>query len=427
MTYDSYRRELSRRAYLSGTASIAGLAAFAGVTSGRQDGEAMEVLHGWTGGDGKAAIEALTQGFRDRYPDIDAEFKPVGGQGNVQLNTLVVQRLSNNNPPSSWAAWPGAHLTQFTEADLLGDISESVWGQNNMEEAYVEEAKNLSQFDGQYVCVPIGSHRMNNLFYNIEVVEEADVDPTSLSSPGELADALAQIEDQTDAAGMGQSMTNAVTIIRLWAATMLGGQGFRPYMDLIEGNGDIEAVRSSLQTVKDLTQYFNDDAPSVDPPGAMERVANGDAATLQAGNWAAGYFNGQDLTYNEDWGWAAYPGTDGMYGLHFDAFVYPKDGPAPDATQQWLQYCGTTEAQVAFNSRKGSIPPRTDAPEDEFGPYLQETMADYRSADQKPPTIADGLAVPPDTLTDLLSVFTDNFMGPYDVDATAQQIVDTIG
>ncbi|WP_170977261.1 ABC transporter substrate-binding protein [Halorussus salinisoli] len=387
----------------------------------------MEVLHGWTGGDGKAAIDALTQGFQEQYPDIDADFNPVGGQGNVQLNTLIVQRLSNNNPPSSWAAWPGAHLTQFTEADLLGDISDSVWGQNNMEEAYVQEAKQLSRFDGQYVCVPIGSHRMNNLFYNIEVVEQAGVDPAQLSSPSELTEALAQIEDQTDAAGMAQSMTNAVTIIRLWAATMLGSQGFQAYMDLINGNGDIDAVRGSLQAVKDISEYFNEDAPSVDPPGAMERVANGNAAVLQAGNWAAGFFKGQDLTYNEDWGWAPYPGTEGMYGLHFDAFVYPRDGPAPQATQQWLRYCGTTEAQVAFNTRKGSIPPRTDAPQDEFGPYLQETMEDYRSADQKPPTIADGLAVPPDTLTDLQSVFTDNFMGPYNVDATAQQIMETIG
>ena len=387
----------------------------------------MEVLHGWTGGDGKAAIDALTQGFQEQYPDVDANFNPVGGQGNVQLNTLIVQRLSNNNPPSSWAAWPGAHLTQFTEADLLGDISDSVWSQNNMQEAYVEEAKQLSQFDGQYVCVPIGSHRMNNLFYNVEVIEQAGIDPGNLSSPSQLADALAQVEEQTDAVGMAQSMTNAVTMIRLWAATMLGSQGFQPYMDLINGNGSVDAVRSSLQAVKDLTQYFNEDAASVDPPGAMERVANGEAAVLQTGNWAAGYFKGQDLTYNEDWGWAAYPGTDGMYGLHFDAFVYPKDGPAPQATQKWLQYCGTTEAQVAFNTRKGAIPPRTDAPQDQFGPYLQETMEDYRTADQKPPTIADGLAVPPDTLTDLLSVFTDNFMGPYNVDATAQQIIETIG
>lgn len=428
MTQRSQPRGLSRRAYLSGTASIASLATLAGVAGGRQDGnETMEVLHGWTGGDGKAAIDALTQGFQEQYPDVTAEFNPVGGQGNVQLNTLIVQRLSNNNPPSSWAAWPGAHLTQFTEANLLGDISESVWSQNNMEQAYVEEARELSRFDGNYVCVPIGSHRMNNLFYNIDVVEQAGVDPTNLSSPSELADALAQIEENTDATGMAQSMTNAVTMIRLWAATMLGSEGYQPYMDLINGNGDVDAVRSSLQAVNGLTEYFNEDAPSVDPPGAMERVANGGAGVLQTGNWAAGYFTGQDLSYDEDWGWAAYPGTQNMYGLHFDAFVYPQDGPAPQATQQWLQYCGTVEAQVAFNTRKGSIPPRTDAPREEFGPYLTQMMEDFDSVEHKPPTIADGLAVPPDTLTDLLSVFTDNFMGPYNVDATAQRIVDTIG
>ncbi|WP_458189689.1 ABC transporter substrate-binding protein [Haladaptatus sp. NG-WS-4] len=427
MTHSPKPRKLSRRAYVRGSASIASLAAFGGVTSGRQDGgETMEVLHGWTGGDGKAAIDALTQGFQEQYSNVNANFKPVGRQGNVQLNTLVVQRLSNSNPPSSWAAWPGAHLTQFTEADLLGDIGDSVWGQNNMKQAYVEEAKNLSRFDGQFVCVPIGSHRMNNLFYNVEVVEQAGIDPSNLSSPSELGNALSQVEEQTDAVGMAQSMTNAVTMIRLWAATMLGSEGFQPYMDMINGNGNMESVRSGLQAVKNLTQYFNDDAPSVDPPGAMEKVANGEAAVLQTGNWAAGFFQGQDLTYNEDWGWAAYPGTKEMYGLHFDVFVYPKNGPAPQATQKWFRYCGTTDAQVAFNTRKGSIPPQTDAPQDEFGPYLTQTMKDFNSAEQKPPTIADGLAMPPDTLT-VLSVFSDNFMGPYNVDATANQIMNTIG
>ena len=427
---------ISRRAYLTGTGT-AGIIALAGCLGGGEDdedetgpnggsGETMTVLHGWTGGDGKKAITALTDGFKKKYPDAKANFNPVGGQGNVQLNTQIVQKLNNGNPPSSWAAWPGAHLTQFTGSDLLGDISESVWSKNGMKDAYVEEAKQLSQFNGKFVCVPVGSHRMNNLFYNVKVLNQAGIDPNELSSPSDLTDALATIEKKTDAVGMAQSMTNSVTIIRLWAATMLGSEGYQPYMDLINGNGDVKAVKSSLQAVKDLSQYFNEDASSTDPPGAMEQVANGEAGVLQTGNWAAGYFDGNDLKYNTDWGWAPYPGTANMYGLHFDSFVFPKGAPAPKMAQKWLRHCGTKEAQIAFNTRKGSIPPRTDVPKDEFGPYLSQMMEDFNSVEHKPPTIADGLAVSPRTLTDLQSVFTNNFMGPYNVDTTAEQIVETI-
>lgn len=415
---------------MAGTAGVAGTLTFAGCLGGNNSegggNEQMTVLHGWTGGDGKKAITALTDGFKKKYPDVKAKFNPVGGQGNVQLNTLIVQKLNNNKPPSSWAAWPGAHLTQFTGSDLLGDIGESVWSKNDMKNAYVKEAKDLSQFNGKYVCVPIGSHRTNNLFYNVNVLEKAGVDPANIKSVKDLTGALATIEEKTDAAGMAQSMTNAVTIIRLWAATMLGTEGYQPYMDLINGNGSVEAVKSSLEAVKRLSTHFNKDASSTDPPGALEKVANGNAGVLQSGNWAAGYFKGNDLTYEKDWGWAAYPGTENMYGLHFDSFVFPKDAKASESTKKWLRYCGTKEAQVAFNKHKGSIPPRTDVSKEEFGPYLSQTMKDFNSVEHKPPTIADGLAVGPQTLTDLQTVFTNNFMGPYKVDTTAKNIVDTI-
>jgi glucose/mannose transport system substrate-binding protein len=391
-----------------------------------EEDETVEVLHGWTGGDGKEAIEALVSGFQEEYPDVEGDFDPVGSDANIQLNNLIVQRLGNEDPPSSWAAWPGKHLTQFTESDLLGDISESVWSENGMEDAFLEEAKELSQFDGQYVAVPIGSHRLNNLFYNVSVIEEAGIDPSSLTEPGALVDALAAVEENTEAAGMAQAMTASNTVLQMWAATMLGSEGYQAYMDLIEGNGDVDAVANSLEYVAEYAEYFNEDADTVNPPGANQKIMNGEAGFLHQGNWMAGAYRANDLTYEEDWGWVPFPGTENMYTLHFDSFVYPANGPAPDAAANWLSYCGSVEGQVEFNKRKGSIPARTDAPRDEFGPFLQQTMEDFNSVEHKPPTIAHGLAVPPGTLSDLRGVISNSFMGPYNVEETAQGIVDAI-
>lgn len=239
--------------------------------------------------------------------------------------------------------------------------------------------------------------------------------------------ALGQIEKKTDAVGMSKSMVNSTTIMRLWAATLLGSEGYQAYMDVVNGNGDMKSVKNSLKATKKLTQYFPDDAATLDPPGSFQMIANGEAGVLQSGNWVAGYLTGKKKKYKEDWDWAAFPGTKGMYGLHFDSFVYPKNAPAPQATIKWLRYCGTKEAQVAYNTRKGSIPPRTDVSTDEFGPYLTDTIKDFQNAEHKPPTIADGLAVSPSTLSDLGTVFTDNFMDPYDVNATAEGILSAIG
>lgn len=386
----------------------------------------LEVFHGWTGGDGKEAVTALTDGFEAAYPEVDTLFKPIGGVANVGLNSLINQRFANRDPPSSFAAWPGKHLTQYTADGLLGDITESVWSHNDMEAGFLEEAKQLSQFDGNYVAVPIGSHRLNNIFYNVSVVEEAGVDPSSLSTPQDLVSALEAVDQNTDAAGMAQAMTGSNTVLQLWGATFLGSQGYQPYMDLVEGNGDIGAVRESLEIVKQYAEYFNTDADSTSPPGANEKIMNGDAAFLHQGNWMAGGYRANDLTYGDDWGWIAFPGTSNMYTLHFDAFVSPADNPSPQKSAKWHRYVGSKEAQIAFNKRKGSIPARTDIAKEEFGPYLQETIDDFASVDHKPPTIAHGLAVSPEKLVGCREVLNNNFMGPYDVEAAAQGLVDTL-
>lgn len=59
------------------------------------------------------------------------------------------------------------------------------------------------------------------------------------------------------------------------------------------------------------------------------------------------------------------------------------------------------DAQRRFNPEKGSIPLRTDVPEDAFGPFLQGQMNDCKNSEVQPPSTAHRLAVPPDVLTNL--------------------------
>lgn len=424
--------ETDRRTYLkvlaaAGTVGSGSVAGCLGI--GSDESGPLEVLQPWTGGGGKKAINAVIDGFEAKYPEMETDFNAVGATANVQLNSLVNQRLSNQNPPSSFNAWPGAHLRPFVSGDnnVLGDITESVWSHNNMKEAFLQEAQELSKFDGQYVCVPIGSHRLNNLFYNVSVVEEASVDPESIETPADLVPALEAVSEQTDAAGMSQSMTNANTMLQLWAATHLGTHGYDAYMELVGGNGDTDRVTESLEITKKYAQQFNEDAATVAPPQANQKIMNGDAAFLHQGNWMAGGYKANDLKYEEDWGWIAFPGTSNMYTLHFDAFVQPASNPSPEKAAKWHRYLGSKEAQVTFNKHKGSIPARTDVSTEEFGPFLTETMEDFANVEHKPPTLAHGLAVPPETLVNLRKVINNNFMGPYDVAPTAQGIIDTIG
>ena len=193
--------KLSRRTYLraSGAAGAAGLVGLAGCMGGDNgDGEGgseLEIAHWWTAGGEEEAIEALIEGFQEEHPDYEVNNNPTPGGAGSALEADVRNRVIDGNPPSTFQIWPGEALTIYTEEDLLEDLSDTVWT-DEMEEAYLDGPRELSQDDeGAFVAVPINIHRLNNLFYNVQVVEEAGIDPEEIEDPAALVEAhLGQVE-----------------------------------------------------------------------------------------------------------------------------------------------------------------------------------------------------------------------------------------
>jgi glucose/mannose transport system substrate-binding protein len=444
--------EYSRRTYIKGAAlaSTAGMAGLAGCTgggggggsggngsggngsggngsgsggSGGGSGQALEVLHAWTGGDGKKAINALTRKFKNKYPNMQTDFRPIGGGGNTNLNTVVAKRLGNNNPPSAFAGWPGQNLTQYE--GILANANEA-W--SNYKNKHFQEVVDACKYNGNFVAVPIGSHRLNDLFFNKNVLNQAGVNPNNISDYQGLLSALKTVQQNTNKVPMTQAMKLPFSTLQLFGTVLLSTQGYQAYMNFTNGKGDKQKVVAALKSTKQiLANYINDDASSTALTGSLNNIMNGNAAFIHQGNWAAGAFgNKQGFKYGKDWGHITFPGTEGMYTLHMDSFIKPANNPSPQKTTKWLSYVGTKEAQVTFDTRKGSIPTRKDTTAKEFGPYLSNTIKDFKNAKQKPPTIAHGLAVPASTLTNLKGVINDNFTGPYNVEATADAMLQTI-
>jgi len=394
-------------------------------TSDGGSGAALEVLHGWTGGDGARAAEALVTAFEEEHPDVATEFNPIGGGGNQNLDAVVANRLQNNNPPSSFANWPGKNLQRYE--GVLGEVGD-VWDEEGFQDVMAQEAVDLHQHNGAFRAVPIGSHRLNCLFYNTAVVEEAGVDPSSLTSVDALVTALETVASETDTVPMTHGMSGTWTTTQLWAALMLGQEGFEPYMNFIEGSPDRATVKRTFETLGEILQnYINEDAASIGLTESNQNIIQGNAAFIHQGNWAAGAFrNAENFEYNEGWGFKTFPGTENMYTLHFDSFLYPSSNPTTERSKTWLSFVGSQKAQIAFNQYKGSIPTRTDVDMSEFGPYLQETAEDFANAENRPPTLQHGLAVVSETMTALNDVISSNFSGPYDVEAATDGFVNAV-
>lgn len=441
MTGNNDESAVPRRTYLkaAGAAGAAGIAGFAGCLggsdepddgadettgedgSGGSSGDALEVQHWWTGGDGGPAIEALFEGFKEQYPDVEVEQNPVSGGAGQNLKTVIKRRVLNDNPPSSWQAWPGANLAPYVEADKLQNIGDSVWSENGMEDAYLQGPKDAAKGGSDtFVSVPLNIHRLNNLFFNVEVVEQAGVDPASISKPSALVDAMKTIDEETDAVGMANQTKSAWSTGQLWAQVLLGEAGAETYTAFTEGkvSENEDAVKNALSIVKEYKQYFNQDAGSLTWQEANKKLINGEAAFFHQGDWAAGMYRSEDgFEFESQWDHVPFPGTDGMYALNMDSFPAPKNNPSPDATTKFLQYVGSVDAQKRFNPKKGSIPPRTDVPTDDFGPFLQRQMEQFKSSDVQPPSIQHGLAIPPEQLSSFEEAMA-GFISNWNVEGT---------
>jgi glucose/mannose transport system substrate-binding protein len=412
---------LSRRRVLqsAGVAAAAGLAGCGGGGGGSET-NSIELLHAWSAGDGNAAIEALIGGFQEAHPDVEFAEEPVNGAARSNLDQVVQNRLQASDPPSTFQTWPGKTLEKF--GDAYEDIEGDVWD-DDMKNNYLSGPQEQAQLDGTYVTVPLNIHRINNLFYNSNVLESAGVDPSSMSSPSDVVDACAQVAENTDAVPFAQQTSGVWSTVQLWETILLSTGGIDGYESFINGNGNRSDVEAALESVVELEQYYPEDASSLSFTEANTMVMDGDAAFIHQGDWAAGAYSGDDsFNYGEQWGQVTYPGTSGSYLLNMDSFPYLANNPSPEATKTFLSYCGSAEGQVLFNAEKGSIPPRSDADVSQLNQFQQDQFEDFNDADNQPPSIQHGLAVAPTVATNIGSAFS-GFLEDYDASGTADALM----
>ncbi|MUV89517.1 extracellular solute-binding protein [Halapricum sp. CBA1109] len=138
----------------------------------------VELLHRLVGGDGATALSAFLEGFTDRHSDV-----PLEDVTDENLSLTVKSRILKESPPDVWIEWPGKNLSPYVDAGVLADVDD-VWEGRDMARQYLDGPRKAARFDGTYRAVPLNIHRINNLFYNADLVAEAGVDPAGADSLG---------------------------------------------------------------------------------------------------------------------------------------------------------------------------------------------------------------------------------------------------
>lgn len=138
------------------------------------------------------------------------------------------------------------------------------------------------------------------------------------------------------------------------------------------------------------------------------------------------YRDADSLKYGTDWDWVPFPGTEGMFGFHLDTFVFPVNNPTPEKADIWARFVGQPDPQIAFSNRKGSVPVRVDFDSSRLADFPRLTWTDLKDSQTLVPTFAHGLAVKPGKLAGCKSVIRERFMGPFEVERTADGLLDVL-
>jgi glucose/mannose transport system substrate-binding protein len=336
----------------------------------------VEVFSWWTGGGEAAGLEAMQKVFSAQFPNIEFINAAVAGGAGTNARAVLATRLQAGDPPDSWQGHAGQELigtyVKGGQIEPLNDLYDSEGWVSVMPETLIP----LISEGGNIYSVPVNIHRANVLWYNPGILTANNIEvPTTID------EWIAAMETLKGAGVQPLALGEQWTKMHLLETVLLGTLGADAYNGLWDGTTDWGGaeVKTALDNYVKIASYANTDSASLTWQDASQLVVNGDAAFNVMGDWAEGYFRELGKTPKTDYGWAATPGSSGVFQFLSDSFVLAVGAPHPDGAMAWLKIAGSKEGQEAFNPVKGSICARTDCDKSLFGEYLQSAMDDWSS------------------------------------------------
>ena len=290
---------------------------------------------------------------------------------------MLAQRLAAHKPPDSFQGHAGAELLDYIKAGQVEPI-DFIYKKYGFNKIMPKQLISQITYKGHLYSVPVNIHRANILWFNPSVLKKAGIQGAPATWDAFIADLKLAKKANVIPLALAQDWTQKHLLETVMIAT-LGPSG---WSSLWKKGGDWSSpkVTTALNRFKELLTYTNSDAQSLTWQDASKLVADGKAAFNVMGDWADGYFR-IDLkkTPNKGYGWAAVPGTNGVYDWLSDSFTLPKGAPHRAAAVQWLGFLGSRKAQDTFNPVKGSIPARQDANAKLYDTYLKWALKQWKT------------------------------------------------
>ena len=377
-------------------------------------GGELEIFSWWAGDEGPA-LEALIELYESKYPEVTVINATVTGGSGVNAKAVLKTRMLGGDPPDAFQVHAGQELIgTWVVAERMEDLT-WLFEEEGWFEAFPNDLFDLLSTEEGIWSVPVNIHRSNVLYFIPENLEAWGVEaPDTWDAFLEIAPKL------VDQGVIPMSLGENWTATHLWESVALSELGPDKYGDL--WNGELPWTSPEVIQVwelfGDILEYTNSDAPSLSWQQATDMVVEGQAAFNIMGDWASGYMsvtlNVQPIT---GYGWAASPGTEGIFIALSDSFGLPVGSPNRDNTIAWLKTIGGLDGQDAFNPLKGSISARVDSDLSKYDVYLQSAASDYQTG-QIVGSLAHGVVANERFMNDFATVM-DIFLANKDARAAA--------
>jgi glucose/mannose transport system substrate-binding protein len=337
----------------------------------------VQVFTWWADGGEKAGLDGLVAQFQKDCSQYKFDNAAVAGGAGANAKQVLANNLQNNDPPATFQAHAGKELKDYIDAGQVDDVS-ALYDEFGLKTAFPQTLVDQLTVDGKIYSIPANVHRANVVWVNPTVLKKANLDATK--APASVDAWIADLE-KLKAAGVRSPLATSKGFAQeqVMEAVLLAELGADKFNGLFDGKTDVAGadVTAALEKYKKLLSYSNTDREAIDWPDALGYVNKGQAGYTLMGDWVAAQQIQDKVAETAYTYWPA-PGTAGVFQWLADSFVQPTNGKNPEGNKCWLKTVGSAEGQKAFNTKKGSIPARSDAMPADYPKYQQAAMADWK-------------------------------------------------
>ncbi|WP_425515730.1 ABC transporter substrate-binding protein [Mameliella sediminis] len=403
---------------------LMGAAASLALCASIAQAEDVEVLHWWTSGGEAAALNVLKDDLQGQ--GIGWKDMPVAGGGGEAAMTTLRARVTSGNPPTA-VQMLGFDIQDWAQEKALGNLN-GVAAAEGWDAVVPEALQSFAKFEGNWISAPVNVHSTNWVWANKSILDDLGIaQPTTWD---EFVAAMQAVKDsgKVALAHGGQAWQDATMFDGVVLSA--GGPEFykQAFIDLDPDALGSDTMVEAFKRMETLRSFVDDNFSGRDWNLASAMVINNEAAFQIMGDWAKGEFLNAGKVPEQDFLCFRVPGSEGVVTFNSDQFAMfnvSADG-AKDAQAKMAAAIMSPSFQSAFNVVKGSVPARTDVPNEAFDACGKKGMAELAAAADAGTllgSMAHGHANRAGVKNAIYDVVTAHFNGEFTAEEAAEELV----